>query len=71
MLNLKDFVDTKFNNENVNLELTKEKYFIAVGRLTRQKKFTYLINEFYNFCQNNDYNLLIFGNGEEKKNYPI
>ena len=68
MINLKDFVNTKFNNENVNLELTREKYFIAVGRLTRQKNFTYLINEFHNFCKkNNDYNLLIFGNGEEKK----
>ena len=68
MINLKDFVNSKFKEESINLEITKEKYFIAVGRLTRQKNFTYLINEFCNFCQkSNDYNLLIFGNGEDKK----
>ncbi len=68
MINLKNFLYSKVNNKNVDLELTKEKYFIAVGRLTKQKNFKYLIDEFHNFCnKNNDYNLLIFGNGEEKR----
>ena len=68
MINLKDFVISKHKKKNTNFELTKEKYFIAVGRLTRQKNFNYLINEFSDFSKkNNEYNLLIFGDGEEKK----
>ncbi len=67
MINLKDFVKSKYHKNDVNLKLIKEKYFIAVGRLTRQKNFNYLINEFCDFSKkNNEYKLLIFGNGEEK-----
>ena len=41
---------------------------LSVGRLTRQKNFSYLINEFSNFLEiNNDFVLLIIGEGEEKK----
>ena len=48
-------------------ELSKRKYFISVGRLTRQKNFDYLINEFYEFTKINfDYDLYIFGEGEDK-----
>jgi glycosyltransferase involved in cell wall biosynthesis len=40
-----------------------------VGRLTKQKNFSYLINEFSRFAKiNNNFNLLIFGEGEERKN---
>ena len=43
------------------------KYFISVGRLTKQKNFTYLINEFKEFSKtNNNYDLMIFGEGEEE-----
>ena len=43
------------------------KYFISVGRLTHQKNFSYLINEFYEFAKINlDYDLYIFGEGEDK-----
>ena len=43
------------------------KYFIAVGRLTKQKNFSYLIFEFKKFLkENSNYKLLIFGEGEEK-----
>ena len=46
-----------------------KKVILSVGRLTKQKNFSYLINEFYNFNKiNNDYILCIIGNGEEKKN---
>ena len=45
----------------------KRKYFISVGRLTEQKNFEYLINEFKKFNNKNpDYDLLIFGEGELK-----
>jgi len=68
MANLKDLASSKYIKEDINYKLIKERYFIAVGRLTRQKNFNYLINEFYDFSKENDeYKLLIFGNGEEKK----
>ena len=47
---------------------SQNEYFIAVGRLTKQKNFLYLIDEFKSFLK--DYpknNLLIFGEGEQKK----
>ena len=48
--------------------VNNKKYFIAVGRLTKQKNFKYLIEEFIKFLKlNNEYSLLIFGEGEEKK----
>ncbi len=54
----------------INSEVDKEinnKFFISAGRLTKQKNFTYLIYEFQKFSlQNNEFNLLIFGDGEEK-----
>jgi len=44
-----------------------KKYAMSVGRLSKQKNFSYLINEFDNFCKNNkELNLIIIGNGEEK-----
>ena len=54
-----------FNNIfNKNL-----KVFIAAGRLTRQKNFAYLIKEFEKFYrENNNYRLVIFGDGEEYLN---
>ena len=46
-----------------------KKVILSVGRLTKQKNFSYLINEFYNFnLINKDYILCIIGEGEEKKN---
>tara|TARA_B100001057_G_scaffold498802_1_gene607151 strand:- start:4030 stop:5175 length:1146 start_codon:yes stop_codon:yes gene_type:complete len=48
-------------------ELSKRKYFISAGRLTQQKNFSYLIDEFYEFTKINfDYDLYIFGEGEDK-----
>lgn len=52
-----------------NFEKFKDKKIIfAAGRLTKQKNFTYLINEFAKFNKINDeFNLLILGDGEQKK----
>ncbi len=50
-----------------NNELSKRKYFISAGRLTYQKNFNYLINEFYEFTKINfDHDLYIFGEGEDR-----
>lgn len=52
-----------------SLEKKKRKYFISVGRLTNQKNFRYLIDEFSKFLNISlDYDLYIFGSGEEKNN---
>ena len=51
-----------------NNELSRKKYFISAGRLTHQKNFSYLINEFYEFTKINfDYDLYIFGEGEDRQ----
>ena len=66
ILNIKDFVKKKWSPiEEIKLE---RKYFVSVGRLTKQKNFEYLINEYKEFKNKNpDYNLLIFGDGELKQ----
>ena len=59
----KDLKKKKMNIQN--------NFFIAVGRLTRQKNFKYLISEYSNFLKSSNslnQNLLIFGEGEERKN---
>ena len=68
MINIEKFIDTQLNYKSKNLDIINKKYFIAAGRLTKQKNFIYLINEFSNFLsENKNYNLLIFGEGEEKE----
>ena len=68
ILNIKNFLKNKKSDEIQNNKFSDKKYFIAVGRLTKQKNFTYLINEFSEFLNHNkEFNLLIFGEGEERK----
>ena len=68
IINIKDFISQLKNNFNENIK-NKKKYFISVGRLTKQKNFSYLIDEFYEFSKkNSEIDLLIFGEGEEKNN---
>ena len=56
---------------NSNLE-NSQKIILSVGRLTKQKNFSYLIDEFKKFSRNNnDYYLYIIGEGEERKNLEI
>ena len=63
ILNLKGF-----KKKNLNLDNNFERmYFISVGRLTDQKNYEYLINEFTKFAQINlDYDLYIYGDGENR-----
>ena len=45
-----------------------KKIILSAGRLTKQKNFSYLINEFTEFCKKNDqFILVILGEGEERK----
>jgi len=69
IINIKDFIN-QVNYKNIEKKKEfKDKYFIAVGRLTRQKNFSYLIDEFFEFSKKNkNIDLLIFGDGEEKNN---
>jgi len=68
ILNISDFIKKK-NSPNFFYNKNKKKYFLSIGRLTKQKNFSYLIKEFSGFSKIHDnYNLLIFGDGEEKKN---
>tara|TARA_B110000858_G_scaffold153626_1_gene175156 strand:- start:1184 stop:2332 length:1149 start_codon:yes stop_codon:yes gene_type:complete len=66
-----DLNEFKFKLEDKNFlpqfDLS-QKYLLSVGRLTKQKNFSYLINEFYNFSQNfEEFKLVIVGDGEERK----
>ena len=46
---------------------TYNNYFLAVGRLTKQKNYQYLISEFTNYLKiRKDAVLLIIGDGEER-----
>ena len=67
IISIKEFISSIKLSNKINVEKPKNKFFISVGRLTKQKNFKYLINEFTKFCKsNNDYDLFIFGEGEEK-----
>lgn len=47
---------------------TLDNYIIAIGRLTKQKNFSFLIDVFKKLkLDNDDLKLIIFGSGEEKK----
>ena len=63
VIQVKDFLLKKKENlSDFEKKITKKKLFISAGRLTKQKNFEYLINEFSKFLElNSDYDLLIFG----------
>ena len=67
IIHVKSFKE-KISTYEKSIPLLKEKkYFMSVGRLTKQKNYEYLIKEFKQFSINNDkYELLIFGEGEER-----
>jgi glycosyltransferase involved in cell wall biosynthesis len=68
IINIKDFINQIKKSDVEKSIHHKNKYFISVGRLTRQKNFNYLIDEFYEFSKTNkEIDLLIFGDGDEKK----
>ncbi len=57
----------KFNKQK-KINIDKSKYILAVGRLTKQKNYIYLLKEYEKFLKINEkYKLIILGDGEEKK----
>lgn len=68
VLNLKDISDKKY--EIISEEfLKKEKYFLSIGRLTKQKNFDFLLNVFAKIlATSKQHKLVIIGEGEERKN---
>ena len=43
-----------------------DNYFLSIGRLTKQKNFTFLVNVFKEFNKNKNHTLIIIGEGEER-----
>ncbi len=71
IINVKKFRESIKKLDDIKFEINS-KYFIAAGRLTKQKNFSYLIDEFSIFSKNQpNLKLLIFGEGEEKKKLEI
>ena len=67
VINIEDFLKKKSENNRDFLDSKNDTFFIAAGRLTKQKNFIYLIKEFEKFCNNYPKEkLLIFGEGELK-----
>ena len=57
-------MNRKINNIN---EVVGTKTILAAGRLTKQKNFLYLLQEFEKFLKiKKDYKLIILGEGEKK-----
>ena len=68
VLNLKD-ISNKKHKIIPEHYLKKEKYFLSIGRLTKQKNFNLLLNAFRKILHNNkQYKLVIIGDGEDRKN---
>jgi len=69
ILNIQDYINQfKIDDKNF-LDKVKNynNYFLAVGRLTKQKNYQYLISEFNNYLKmNKEAVLLIIGDGEEE-----
>ena len=49
-------------------ENQNQSFFLMIGRLTKQKNFQFVINTFSKFFRKKKINLLILGEGEQKKN---
>ena len=52
--------------KKIEKKFSKKIFYIAIGRLTNQKNFSFLINNIYKILKKNNLNLLILGDGEEK-----
>tara|TARA_B100000886_G_C20394098_1_gene479567 strand:- start:160 stop:1320 length:1161 start_codon:yes stop_codon:yes gene_type:complete len=54
--------------EKINNSIIGTNYYIAIGRLTKQKNFEFLISVFKDFLKFNKNKLIILGDGEERNN---
>jgi len=53
--------------EQIEKKFLKKSFFVAVGRLTKQKNFLFLVDSLSSILKKKNYNLLILGDGEEKQ----
>lgn len=65
VLNLKEIIKKK--NEKIKNIFYSKEFFVAIGRLTKQKNFFHLIRSFNKFNKDNKYQLFIVGEGEYKQ----
>ena len=67
IIDIKQFISKKNSEINNLKKFGQKKLIFAAGRLTKQKNFSYLIDEFSIFLEHNDqFILLILGDGEER-----
>ena len=69
IINIKNYIRmTNTNDQNFLNKVEKyNNFFLAVGRLTKQKNYSYLVSEFNNYLKTNkEAILLIIGEGEDK-----
>jgi glycosyltransferase involved in cell wall biosynthesis len=68
IIRIKEFINKVSKNNKSKKIFYERKFFISVGRLTKQKNFNYLLNEFSDFVgENKNFDLLIFGIGKDKQ----
>ncbi len=68
ILNIKEIQKKKRENNKVEKEISKNNTLISIGRLTKQKNFSFLIKVFNELIKSYPYlNLCIIGEGEEKQ----
>lgn len=59
-------VKAKEKFKEKEIQTTKNKYYICIGRLTKQKNFQLIINSFYEISQHNkNFKVIILGSGEQ------
>jgi len=67
IIDIKQFISKKNSEINNFKKFDQKKLIFAAGRLTKQKNFSYLIDEFSIFLKHNDqFILIILGDGEER-----
>ena len=67
IIDIKQFISKKNSEINNFKKFDQKKLIFAAGRLTKQKNFSFFIDEFLTFLKKNDqFVLLILGDGEER-----
>ncbi len=67
ILNIKEICKKKNEHNDDNI-LKNNEFYLAIGRLTEQKNFKFLIECFSEILKNRDIKLAIIGTGEDKNN---
>ena len=68
ILNIQSIQKNKHENNPIEKEISSDKTLISIGRLSKQKNFSFLIDVFYKLQKKRpNLNLVIIGDGENKK----